>query len=150
MTESTRMDLFRESSGMIITEIVRLEWDDGEALLINDSAALSINGEEYTPCGMAFTPPSSEEGEAELRIDDIDGKIAGIMQMTDSASITISVIERSAPEDPLDGPAEFSVSSFTASSSDGSCTLSLSARSRLSYGLSKLTYSSASFPGLFG
>ena len=60
-----------------------------------------------------------------------------------------SVIDAEDPSNPLDGPVYFKIDSFS-TSSDGSCSLTLSVKSKTSYGLSKYTYSARIFPGLFG
>lgn len=138
-----------ESSSICITEAVTLKWKGGIIKLVNNNEAISIGGEEYTPCGLSFTPPSSSGRDGELRIDDTDGSLTYILQQTEKMEISISLIDAEDPEEPLDGPADFDAESFT-SSSDGSCTIVLSSRSKLSYGLSKLTYSAKIFPGLFG
>ena len=142
-------ELQAESSSICVTEIVVIAWDDGEKRLINNNASLTIGNEVYEPCGLSFNPPSSEGRDGEISIDDTSGELTYILQLKEKATVTVTLIDTAEPDDPLDGPVTFDVDQFT-SSSDGSCTLTLSARSRLSYGLSKLTYSSQIFPGLFG
>ena len=138
-----------ESSSICITEAVTLKWEGGTMRLVNNNEAIRIDGEEYTPCGLSFTPPSSSGRDGELRIDDTDGSLTYILQQVDKMQVEISIIDAEDPEYPLDGPVDFDVDSFS-SSSEGPCTLTLSSRSKLSYGLSKLTYSAKIFPGLFG
>ena len=149
MNDTTIRELQAESSDICVTEIVTISWEDGEKRLINNNEALTVNGMEYAPCGLSFNPPSGEGRDGELSVDDTDGELTYTLQLKDKASVSISLIDIDDPEEPLDGPVEFDVSSFR-SSSDGTCTLTLSSRSRLSYGLSKLTYSTTIFPGLFG
>ena len=149
MTDDTILELEAESSAICVTEIAVLEWDSGEKRLINNNASITIGGKEYEPCGMSFTPPSTEGRDGELAIDDTDGSITYALQESDSAHVTISLIDTADPDTILDGPVDFDIESFS-STSEGTCTLTLSSHSRLSYGLSKLTYSTSIFPGLFG
>ena len=150
MNERIREEIQAESSSICIAEMARIRWDDGEMRIINNNEAVTVDGEEYTPCGFSFTPPSSDDRDGEITVDDTDGNLAYIVQLKDRITVTIAVVDIEAPSYPLDGPVDFDVSTATASSSDGKCTLSLSSRSKLSYGLSKYTYSPQIFPGLFG
>ena len=138
-----------ESSSICITEIAKLTWAGGELRIVNNNEGITVGGKEYTPCAFTFTPPSSSGRDGEITIDDTDGNLVYILQQIDKLQIEVSIIDAEDPEYPLDGPVDFDADSFT-SSSDGSCSLTLSSRSKLSYGLSKLTYSAKIFPGLFG
>ena len=149
MNDTTINELQAQSSGICITELAVIAWEDGEKRLINNTESLTVGEETYSPCGFSFNPPSGEGRDGELSIDDTDGELTYILQLKEKVSATISLVDIDDPETPLDGPVTFDVSSFN-STSDGTCTLTLSLRSRLSYGLSKLTYSTAIFPGLFG
>lgn len=137
-----------ETSSICITEIARISWDDGEIRIINNNEGITIDDEEYTPCGFSFNAPT-EGRDGELTVDDTDGSLTYILQQKDRIRATITIIDTDEPESPLEGPVDFDVDSFT-TASEGSCKMSLSSRSKLSYGLSKLTYSTAIFPGLFG
>lgn len=149
MNESVKNRILSETTDAIITEIARISWNGGEKLLINDNKPLEINGEEYEPCGFSFSPPSDSGKEGEISVDDTDGTLTYTLQEKESISVMISIIDTAYPDYPLDGPVEFEAESFS-STSDGTCSIKLVSRSRLSYGLSKLTYSSRIFPGLFG
>lgn len=142
-------ELQAESSPICITEIARIAWDGGEIYLVNNNEGITSGGKEYTPCGFSFTPPSGEGKDGEISVDDTDGNLTYILQEKDRFEVEIAVIDTENPSEPLDGPLLFDAESFT-SSSDGTCSITLSSRSGLSFGLSKLTYSSGMFPGLFG
>lgn len=117
--------------------------------LVNNTEWVNIGGEDYTPCGLSFNPPSASGNDGKITIDDTDGRLTYILQSVEHIEAEVSIIDAENPDEPLDGPVSFDVESFT-TSSEGSCNLVLTARSRLSYGLSKFTYSSQLFPGLFG
>lgn len=138
-----------ESSSICITETARITWDGGELRLVNNNEGITVDDEDYLPCGFSFTPPSASGRDGEITIDDTDGSLTYILQQVEKMQVEVSIIDAEDPEYPLDGPVDFDVDSFS-SSSEGSCTLTLSSRSKLSYGLSKLTYSAKIFPGLFG
>lgn len=138
-----------ESSSICITEIADISWKGGILRIINNNEGITIGDNEYSPCGFSFTPPSASGHDGEMTIDDTDGNLTYILQEADSMKISVSIIDAEDPLYPLDGPVDFDVESFT-TSSDGSCTLTLSSKSKLSFGLSKLTYSAKIFPGLFG
>ena len=149
MNERIRYEIQKESSSICITEIATISWDGGEMRLVNNNEGLSVDGKEYTPCGFSFTPPSSSGRDGKLTVDDTSGELTYTLQLVDSAEVAVSVIDAEDPSNPLDGPVYFKIDSFS-TSSDGSCSLTLSVKSKTSYGLSKYTYSARIFPGLFG
>ena len=116
---------------------------------VGGDGIVSVDGKEYTPCGFSFTPPSSSGRDGKLTVDDTSGELTYTLQLVDSAEVAVSVIDAEDPSNPLDGPVYFKIDSFS-TSSDGSCSLTLSVKSKTSYGLSKYTYSARIFPGLFG
>ena len=149
MNSNTVSEILKESSGAVISEIIEITWDGGSLRYVNNTEGIEIGDEYYTPTGFSFTPPDGTGGSGTLEIDDTDGTLTYILQEKDTISVSVALIDMDEPEPFLEGPLSFDIEEAS-SSSDGSCRLTLSSRSKLSYGLSKLTYSTTIFPGLYG
>ena len=41
-----------ESSSICITETARITWDGGELRLVNNNEGITVDDEDYSPCGL--------------------------------------------------------------------------------------------------
>lgn len=147
MRTETIREITSVSSSLCITEIARITWNNKELLLVNNNKAAMVDGKEYTPCGFKYSPPS-DSGDGSIEIDDVDGTLTYAIQSTESMEIEISLIDVDDTSYRIEGPIYFKADSASATSK-GTVTIDIALTDRISYALSKFTYSTSNFPGLF-
>lgn len=142
-----KTEILKQSTDLCFVEVVNIIFDNESLNFVNDRRILIFENTEYTPRGFSFSAPDNADGS--LEIDDVDGNINYLLQTNNKIAVRIGLLEAGNPTYYVDGPYEFDVSEAVISS-EGTCSLSLKYIDKLSFKLSKLTYSHKCFPGLFG
>jgi hypothetical protein len=154
MTEDAKREVLKDESSAVFLYLIKLEAETFDPLyFVDNTEAIVSGGNEYIPCGFrCVLPEQSDDGNAKpcrIEIDNIDRRIAEVVENTVNVQITltVSVVMAQNPDTVETGPFKFILRNVSISKE----TVSAELYDFYIYdrNLPGIRYTPQDFPGLF-